>query len=86
MIRTHLHPAAVPGKKYTFTAKTPDVGGPHIPGRIVALGLMALPGRTRIFVAKTPQKFPPAEVRKGKLHGWNKRRVLQWGGKYPPRR
>lgn len=27
----------------------------------------------------------PTEIGRQKLHGWNKRRLLQWGGKFPPR-
>lgn len=30
--------------------------------------------------------FPtPLKPRKQKAHGWNKYRLLQWGGKYKPR-
>ncbi len=30
--------------------------------------------------------FPtPIKQRKQKAHGWNKRRLIMWGGRYPPK-
>ena len=83
---TVLQPHALPGGPRTFSPKT--AYSPHNPGPVTVLSAMAVPGGLRTFLAKTPVVVPigvaaPTSSRQ-KLHGWNKRRVLQWGGKYKP--
>jgi hypothetical protein len=73
----------------TFVAKTPEGGGPHPVGHITALGVGGWPGGFRTYTAKTPEAVPPfemgpPEIGKQYRHGFNRYRVLQWGGKYPP--
>lgn len=55
--------------------------------QITSMSLMALPGPIQSFDEKstTPVPITPPEVPRGKLHGFNKRRLLKYGGKFPKR-
>ena len=50
---TQLSPIALPGKRYSFVAKTPAVGGKGL-GPFTAQSITATPGIIHSFVAKTP--------------------------------
>lgn len=53
---------------------------------ITAVSLLALPMPPTAFENKSvvPVGRGEPESSHGQLHGWNKRRTLQWGGKFKP--
>ena len=62
MTTTALHPNALPGKPWSFNAKTeavPEKGA----GPFTELSVMALPGMIHSFSAKTEAEIPePTEI------------------------
>jgi hypothetical protein len=57
-IYTQLSPTAVPGRRYSFTAKTAaPTGGPHT-GEFTELSVTATPGQRHSFSAKTEASAP----------------------------
>ena len=80
---TQLSPAALPGKRYSFSPKTAAGAGPHT-GLFTELSVIALPGQRHSFLAKTaaeivtPEPEPPPIVSigggGGMLADWPERR------------
>ncbi len=52
-IYTQLSPIALPGKRHSFLAKTPETPGEKGLGPFTALSILALPGSIHSFAAKT---------------------------------
>jgi len=59
-IYTQLSPTATPGKRYSFSAKTPAVGekGADL---FTSLSVMAIPGQRHLFLPKTLAEIPMSE-------------------------
>ncbi len=53
-IYTQLSPTATPGRRYSFSAKTPESGGKGV-GPFTSLSVSGVPGRIHTFSAKTPE-------------------------------
>ena len=56
---TQLSPIALPGKRYSFSAKTPEVPSAKGAGPFTAQSVTATPGIIHSFVAKTPEAGGP---------------------------
>jgi len=82
---TEFNLLALFGPIRTFVAKTSptEVRGP---GQITQFNLMGLFGPIRTFAFKIPHPPLTEPPRKQKLHGWNRHRLLKWGGKFKPYR
>lgn len=60
MATTQLSPFAIPGRRYSFLAKTPVTPPAHA-GEFTKLSVTATPGPKQSFLAKTPA-VPPAHT------------------------